>query len=252
LGNGGNKLDIGINTIMDKAGAFNNLYVSGAIGYSLRIAGAHNLSLAITGGYSQKSLDINNLTFDDQYVHGSYSSSNATSETVLYDKINYADVGFGLLWSSDYSRSESSLNGYIGVSGHHLNMPKESLTGETGVLLRRYTYLGGIKIFGENLIDFTPNIILSSQGGAYEAAVGLYLDLNFSDEGKLTVGCWYRDNDAIACLIKFDYKFFVVGYSYDIPNSGLGRAIPGLNTHEVSLSFKIHKKEKDSSLPMQP
>ncbi len=246
LGGGENKMDFGLNAVMENVGAYQNFYVSAAIGYSLKISESNNLSFSVTGGYIQKSLDIGSLTFDDQYVLGSYSPSNPTNETVLYDKKSYPDVGFGILWHSSLSRAESKLNGYLGVSGYHLTMPKESFTDETGVLERRFSYLGGIKIFGENKVDFTPNVIVTTQGGAYETSAGLYVDFAFSSYGKLTLGGWYRQDDAIACLVNFEYSGFGIGYSYDIPNSGLGNSITGLNTHEISLFFRMNMKDRNS------
>ncbi len=239
------KLDVGLNAIMDKAGAFNNINISLAVGYGLKVSKSSFLSLALSGGYIQKTLDVTGLTFDDQYVLGSYSASNQTGETVLNEKIGYPDVNFGLLWS--IRPDDSKLNAYIGFSGFHVTEPKETFTGEDGLLLRKFSFQSGLKILGENKLDFTPNIIVTKQSGAEEVAAGLYMDYHLSDVTKLTAGGWYRKNDAFACVIKIEVMNFVLGYSYDIPNSELGRSVSGLNVHEISLIFKMNKSEDESA-----
>ncbi len=238
------KLDFGLNAIMDKAGAFNNLNISLSVGYGLKITTSSYLSLALSGGYVQKSLDASNLIFDDQYVLGSYNSSNVTEETVLKENVGYPDVNFGLLWS--IRPDDSKLNAYIGASGFHMSQPNESFTNETGYLPRKFSFQSGLKIIGETKLDFTPNIIVTTQSGAQEVAAGLYMDYKLSDDAKLTIGGWYRIKDAFACILKVEFKNFVLGYSYDIPNSELGRTISGLNTHEISLSFKLNRYEEES------
>ncbi len=238
------KLDFGINAIMDKAGAFNNLNFTLAIGYGLKISESSYLSASVSGGYFQKTLDVGSLTFDDQYVLGSYSSTTVTGETVLNQKASYPDVNFGVLWS--IRPEDAKLNSYFGISGFHLTQPKETYTNQTGILPRKFSFQSGLKFIGDNKLDFTPNIFITSQSGAEEISAGLYLDYHLSDLFTLTIGGWYRQRDAFACVFKIEVDKFILGYSYDIPNSEIGRAIGGLNVHEISLSFKMNRNDEES------
>ncbi len=237
------KLDFGLNAQKFTAGAFSNLDFALSIGYNIRLTDNNYFSAAILGSYVQKSLDVSKLIFDEQYVLGSYNSSNPNSETVLNDKVTYPSIGFGALWY--YNEGESAkLNAFLGAAGYNLNKPNESFTGATGELPRRFTFNGGVKIIGANKIDVTPNVIYLIQGSSQLISAGLYLDYRLNDKSKLVLGSWYKVNDAVTFLIGFDYKLFTIGYGYDVVTSDVARTISGLNTHTISLSFKLDQASK--------
>ena len=99
--------------------------------------------------------------------------------------------------------------------------------GETSDLPRRYTFQVGIKIIGANKIDVTPNVIYLEQKGASLLATGIYLDYRINDKSKLVLCGWYKTKDAVTFLIGFDYKFFTIGYGYDVITSDVTKAING-------------------------
>jgi type IX secretion system PorP/SprF family membrane protein len=248
---GKNKLDIGISAMGDKAGAFNTFDGALAIDYNQEIAPNNILCLSLIGGYVQRSLDISKQTFDQQYVMGSYIAANPTNESTLSRNESHPDVGFGFMWFLNPSRATSKLNAYAGISGFHLNKPNESLLQGNAPLPMRFAYQGGVKIFGSNNVDLSPNFRLNIQNGNVEMATGLYVDYSFNDKAKFVIGAWYRTHDAIAFLIGFEHKNFVLGYSYDMINSGLNRVATQVNAHEITLSFKISRlaKSKNASYP---
>jgi len=235
------KLDFGLNAQKYTAGAFSTLDFDLSIGYNIRLADNHYFSAAILGSYVQKSLDVNSLTFDEQYVLGSYNSTNPNNETVLNNKITYPSVGFGLAW---YYNESSKLNAFLGASGYNLNKPNETYLNGSGQLPRRFTFIGGVKIIGANKIDVTPNVIYMSQNGSQVVSAGIYLDYKLNADSKLVIGSYYRLNDAVTFLLGFEHKFFTIGYGYDMITSSISKAIPGLNTHNVNLSFKLNQSKK--------
>ena len=239
------KLDFGLNVNNDQAGAFSNLDMSLSVGYSLQIAESGYLSFAIVGGYVQNTLSTNDLIFDDQYVLGSYSATNTSKELVLNQQAKYPDIGFGMMWYYNPVRDESKLNAYLGVSAYHLNKPNETFTSSTGSYLPpRISIQSGIKILGDNKLDFTPNIIISTQNGSEDISSGLYIDYLLNEKAKIVVGTWYRKHNAYSFLLAFEHKSFMFGYSYDMPNTALNLTISGLNTHEITLAYKLNMADK--------
>ncbi|MCH8902839.1 MAG: PorP/SprF family type IX secretion system membrane protein [Bacteroidetes bacterium] len=238
------KLDLGFNVLSDKAAAFSTLDISMAIGYNLQVSNSGFLSLSLSGGLIQKSLDATNLNFDDQYVLGMFDASNPTNANIASDVVSYPSIGFGLMWYFNPPQEDAMLNAYIGVSGYHLNEPNETMLGTTGVLPKRISYQGGLKILGEGNLNFTPNFIVTTQSGSEEVAAGLYVDYVLNESSKLVLGSWYRKNDAYAVMLAFDHKSFFIGYSYDITTSQISSSITGLNTHEITLSYKMNMAEK--------
>lgn len=237
------KLDIGLNAFNDKAGAFSNMDISLAVNYNLKIAENHNLSAAITGGYLQKSLDNKGLTFDSQYVLGSYNDANPANEQRINEKTGVPDVGFGVMWFYNPSKEVSKINAFAGFSIFHVNHPVFSNIKGNGELPVRYSYQTGLKILGEDKLDVMPNIIINSQQHNLDVAAGVYLNLKFNEDMKLIIGSWYRTNDAFPFMIGFDYKGIAIEYSYDMVSSQLGKFVPGTNANEITLSYKMIKKE---------
>jgi type IX secretion system PorP/SprF family membrane protein len=247
--NGGkSKLDVGLSVYNESAGAFQRLDAALAVGYNLEIAKNNNLSVSLMGGYIQNSLDASSLTFDSQYILGSYSASNASNELTLGRKTSVADASFGLMWFTNAPRSDSKLNAYAGVSGFHMNQPNESLLDGTSRLPMKFSFQGGVKIYGKNKIDISPNARFNIQNGNTETAIGLYADYLLNDDSKIVIGAWYRRNDAIAFMAGFDHKSFTIGYSYDMVSDPMITTISGLNAHEITLSFKLSQSKK-SNIP---
>jgi hypothetical protein len=58
------------------------------------------------------------------------------------------------------------------------------------------------------------------------------------------IGANYRFEDAISPFVGFTYKNMVLGASYDINSSDLGRMANGSNSFEISLSFIGRKATK--------
>jgi hypothetical protein len=55
------------------------------------------------------------------------------------------------------------------------------------------------------------------------------------------LGANYRFDDALSPFVGFTHKGMVLGVSYDINTSDLGKVVKGSNSFEISLSF-IGKK----------
>lgn len=242
---GKEKLDVGASALQDKQGAFTSLDASLAVGYNLQISNSGYISFSLLGGYVQKSLNTADLTFDSQYVLGSYNSANPTNETILDEKVSYPDAGFGAMWYFNPTKDDGGkLNAYLGASAFHLNQPNESFTGTEGTLPMRISYQGGIKILGENKIDFTPHVIVNSQKGAENTAAGLYVDYRLSEKLKASLGVWFRKKDAMAFHLGVEHAMFLLGVSYDMAVSDIRTYLPGANAYEVTLAYKLNMSEK--------
>jgi type IX secretion system PorP/SprF family membrane protein len=237
-----NKLDIGLNTFSDKVGAFNATDFALSLGYSVKMANTSQLSFALLGGYFQKSIGLSNLSFDEQYVAGSYNSFNPISEIIPNTKSSGADLGFGLMWYYNPDTSNSKINAFMGVSGYHLNTPNESFVNGGSSLPGKLSFQGGIKILG-NKVDVTPNVRVTTQQGAEEIAAGISMDYKANDKMKIVAGAWYRTHDAFAIALGLEHKSFTFGYSYDII-TGLNQYVSPVAANEISISYKLNFAEK--------
>ena len=151
---------------------------------------------------------------------------------------------FPFVLNKQPSKEASKINAYFGVSAFHVHSPNESYLNTTAKLPPHQSYQIGIKIMTEGNLDFSPHIQYNVQGGAEELAAGLYGDYNFDENMKATLGVWYRKNSALAFIAGYQHRLFMLGYSYDLGTSDLNRAVSGLNTHEITLGFKIDQTAK--------
>ncbi len=239
FGGDGQKIDIGFSAINDKYGAFNQMNFDLSVGYNLKISESDHISLALIGGYGQLSLDQASLTFDDQYVLGTYNASNATSANITRNKSGYADVGCGIMWYMN--ESNAKLNAYAGVSVYHMNRPNQTFTDGQGNLPMTFGFQSGVKIKGgDSKLDFIPNVRYVNQANNQNLALGSYFDYHFGESSKLRLGVWYRTSDAIALMLGFDHKSFVLAYSYDVMNATMSNYVMGVNSHEITLTYKLN------------
>ncbi len=251
-----NKLDIGVSVVSDKAGAFEDINASLALGYDLQITeSSHHISAAIYCGYEQKHLNTQGLTFDEQYVLGNFESGSSNEEAFLKEDINFIDIGFGLLWYyNPENEGEGQINAFAGISGYHMNKPNESLIENEGQLPELFTYITGVKIITNGKLDFSPNIRISTQQGSKDIATGFYTDYRLGEKNnKITFGVWYKQNSAFAFMLGLEISKVTLGYSYDLPGSQLNAVIPNSNTHEITLMFKLDRtKNKEFEYNMSP
>lgn len=246
INEGKSKLDLGLNALKDKAGAFGTTSFTLAAGYNLTLSEAGTLNFSLSGSFVQKSLDAASLTFDNQYVGGEYNSGNPNYEPVLNEKTSYPSVGFGAMWFYKPTGSKAKLNAYIGFSGFNLNEPNESLLSKEAGLPRRFSYQAGLMIKGAGKVDFMPNLKISTQKGASEIAAGTYMVYKVNELTKAILGAWYRPHDALAFALGFELKSMRLEYSYDLV-SDLNK-YASTSANEITLSYKLKEKEKKSQL----
>lgn len=88
----------------------------------------------------------------------------------------------------------------------------------------RYTAHAGIRFTLSDRFSITPNFLYLSQGTATEKMAGAYGQYKATSDVNLLIGANYRFEDAISPFFGFTYKNMMLGASYDINSSDLGKA----------------------------
>lgn len=247
----GSKLDLGLSVINDQAGAFNHMNAMLAVGYDLNLSEHHHFSAALTGGYSQVGLARDELTFDEQYVDGSFNEANPHNETSLGDQAGYADLGFGLLWYHNQGAPQDSgvVNAFAGLSGYHMNAPNATLVEGAGKVPRRFSSIIGVEYLPGGPFSFTPNLRVENQGGRSRIASGLYAGYWLEEGKEVQLGVWYKEDGSYAFGLGTEISGFRFSYTYDIPTSRIRTRFSGLQTHEISLSYALDYGEDRGPSP---
>ncbi|MFI5195953.1 MAG: PorP/SprF family type IX secretion system membrane protein [Chitinophagales bacterium] len=257
----GDYLSFGLVATYDKAGTINftSEQVYPAIAYNKALEDQHHtyLSVGLTGGFINRSVDMSKMTFSTQYVNGNYNSNNPTFESASFKSLNNYDVGAGVSLNSSldlYSR----FNYYLGASVYHINRPTEIFTGGD-VLVKlpmKFQFSAGFHVPINEQFSFTVNGNYSLQQPYSEFIFGGLFTWRAVPIGLPSIfafhfGAYYRMQDAIIPMIKIDYKNVSFGYSYDVNNSSLGTGASGAGATEITFYVRgTYNHKKDPRDPM--
>jgi hypothetical protein len=106
----------------------------------------------------------------------------------------------------------------------------------------RYTFHAGVRLSLSERFSVTPNVLYLSQGTATEKMIGAYGQYRAADDLSVLLGANYRFEDALSPFFGFTFKNMMLGASYDVTTSDLGKMVNGANSFEISLSI-IGKKQ---------
>lgn len=197
----------------------------------------HRIVMALQAGLIQRRFDATKLSFGDQWnpVTG-YNPGNPTADVLQNKNVSTFDMGAGIMYFD--ATANRKANVYIGYAASHLTKPKDKFSGTGDATLpMRHTIHGGVRLKLSNTVSLTPNALYLRQGNAQETMIGLYSQLKAAPETDILAGANYRFDDAISPFLGFSHKRIVLGVSYDINTSDLGKLVKGSNSFEVSLSF---------------
>ncbi len=208
------------------------------------------LSAGLMGGPVIQRFDPTKLSFDDQFINGSYSPTNPTKEVFTNTGFTYWDAAVGLNFSSTAGESTRY---YIGLGLFHFTKPKVAFQQQYDIVLNpKWVVNAGLSApvgDANKLIVYADYFM---QGGARQIQGGLLLshDLSAYDENHKTTisgGAFYRWNDALVPVLKLDYNQFAVGITYDVNVSKLKSASQYRGAYEITLSYKAFRNSVNSS-----
>src|SRR6185503_8959112 len=106
----------------------------------------------------------------------------------------------------------------------HLTRPDDQFSEKGNARLpMRYTVHAGVRITLSDVLSLTPNILYLKQGTATEKMAGAYARLIAAPGTDVMLGANYRYKDALSPFVGFAHKNMVLGVSYDLNTSDLGR-----------------------------
>jgi type IX secretion system PorP/SprF family membrane protein len=205
----------------------------------------HNLSLGVQGGVTNKSVQYQLLTYDNQYTTlngGGFDNALPSGENFQRQSRFTPIVNFGALYY--YAKQQSRINPFVGVSVFNLLTPNESFFGNTTKLpLRLYVHTG-IRINITELFYLLPKVLIMHQKNFNEQTFAL--DAGYfikSAELYLLGGLIYRTKDAFVVSAGFKKSNLTVRMSYDVNTSSLTNTSSGRGAFEISVTYIYQKKK---------
>ncbi|MFT6924302.1 MAG: type IX secretion system PorP/SprF family membrane protein [Crocinitomicaceae bacterium] len=232
--------------------AFNGT-VSAAYTTSIDKSKNHNISFGIQGGLTQKSVEHQLLSFNNQYTTnngGEFNTAVDPSENFAAQSVILPNVNAGFLYF--YAKQESRLNPFIGFSAFNLTQPKETFTGIDNRLPMRFYGHAGTRINITETFYLLPKVLYMQQlkFGELTFAVDAGYYLKGSDL-YLLAGAIYRNSgtftvsnaDAMVVSIGAKMDSFIAKVGYDVNISSLATVSNGRGGIELSFTYMKQKKK---------
>lgn len=234
----------------DQAGdsRFGTTQVNLTLSYIRSISRINNqfIAFGLQLGGAQRSIDYSQLMFDSQYDGSAYNPALSNNEQFAKSNFYFSDISAGIYWNI---LNHQSLGFDAGLSVFHINKPKQSLFDNNTIRLDRKLVMHfGSQFDATRKIHIYPGILFMSQGKYRELDIGtLTKFIKIPTEANylaLSLGLFYRVNDALNFVAGLDYKDVSVGLSYDVNLSTLVPASHSKGGFEISLICILNKNKK--------
>ncbi|MCY7421067.1 MAG: PorP/SprF family type IX secretion system membrane protein [Chitinophagaceae bacterium] len=228
----------------------NYLTLSTAFHKGLDEDGYHQIGAAFQGSFSNMTVDVTKVNFEDQLTSAGFTGVTSEPFTNTTLKSSYLDLNAGVLYTGS---SSDKNNFYAGISIYHLNRPKQYFTNNFFLLNPRTTFhAGGFFPVGQSTRLHLSGLF-STQAKASETVIGGAMEFVVADATvekpvSLYVGSWLRMNDAVIPYVGLEFSDFRLGLTYDATISSLKSASQGRGGMELSLIY-IKKSPDSRGLP---
>lgn len=232
IGLGGSLIkDVAGSGSLTSTSAFGSIAYHQLVGYNSLLSGGFSL------GYTNKRIDINKLSFDDQWNGRFYDTEIPSNEPFVNSSVSYLDLQVGLNYAVFVSE-----NMYVnaGLSIMHLNNPRESFFDPSvsdGRVEKRYTGFLNANIKIQDIWIVNPNVYVSKMGNAWETVLGVNANRDLGDNGaeQLIVGMYYRNNDALIPMFGYQVNDLRITVNYDATISTLSNLNGTRGAYELSI-----------------
>jgi len=246
---------LGAQFVTDKAGdlALTRNQFLFAPTYHLYLGNTENsyLSGSIMIGSIQSYFNKENAQLDDQFVNGSYSPSNPSSQPFNNSNYSYFDISAGMTLSGQLGNGDY----YLGGALFHANrMGVKNDLNSFFPIRHKWVINGGISAPVNGSLMFKGYADYTLQSGNNQLFFGGMFEFLLSEafeditETKFALGAFYRLNDAVIPYVKLQWQRFSIGFSIDKTVSQLNSAATSANSMEFTLSYTGIFKDDRSSL----
>lgn len=236
-------LNLGFNIMNQTAGDAGYKYLNayGSLAYSGVRFGPDNskqITIGIQAGLLSRRFDPAKFQFGDQWnpITG-YNPGATTADVISQTASSVFDIGTGISFIDNSPQKKANL--YGGVSAFHLTQPVDPFVNSSTKekLPMRIAFHAGASIIVADNLSISPNLLFMQQGNATEKMMGLYTQYVATESTDLLAGVNYRVGDAVSPFFGVGFQQVVLGISYDVNVSTLGKSVHGTNSMELSLTY---------------
>lgn len=214
----------------DVTGPTSRLGVYGSYAYNAVLTRTIRLSLGVSAGMQQFSVDGNQLRFFDPTTVGASAASrvvDASAGLWLYSPNFYVGLSGAQLFGNrlDFSYGPNQLG--VGAPGNSLK--------------RHYFATAGVRLPLSEDFSVVPSVLLKSVN---PAPLSLDINAKLKYRDLLWAGVSWRAFDSVVAMMGLSYEQFTLGYSYDAGTSELAGYNGG--SHEILIGLRLKKKNQNT------
>jgi type IX secretion system PorP/SprF family membrane protein len=228
------------------AGIMNETHIAASGGYEITIDPnkIHHLTTGIQLGLIQKSININKLTYDNQYNRdlGGFDTNINPGENFQNTNILLPEVNFGVYYYNQ--NPANNFKPYGGIAGYHLTQPKQVFLNNENRLPARIVGFWGTKFKLNEKFFADANFLYMKQTNNNLLNFGFLAYYHI--EGSNTsffMGPYYRNKDAAVIHTGVIYEQYYIRFSYDWNVSSLKAFSRSRGGFEISVSYLLEKRK---------
>ncbi len=221
----------------------NSLGISTAYHVGLDENDEHSLGLGFQATYNQRRIDFNRLSFGNQFGNDGYDATLPTGESLNNINRTYFDVNAGLMYNANLEDKSF----FVGGSVYNILRQKNNIQTEDFKMPTRYVLQAGGQVFVGEYGKVYFSLTNMGQAEANETTAGGAFGWQLTDSdtrNEVSLGMWYRYQDAVIPYIGYYYQGFQLGLSYDYTVSQLKTATQVRNAYELTLLFRGSDKSR--------
>jgi type IX secretion system PorP/SprF family membrane protein len=201
----------------------------------------HFISVGAQAGIIYRSVDVNKLTFDNQFTGDVFNPLASTNENFDRTSYIYPDIHAGASWTGIFGNTTAS----AGFGVQHLIKPDQTFLGEDVQLPVHIQTYAGAWLKRDDKLSFYPSLLWMSQQEFRELIFGMEIKLMMQQSTvkrrAVSIGGHYRIDDAVIPSFALYYDQWRFGISYDINTSSLEKASNGRGGPELNLTYIMKK-----------
>jgi type IX secretion system PorP/SprF family membrane protein len=247
------KIGVGVQVMNYQSGTGNynvfNILFSNAYDLTIDADENHHLSFGAQIGFTQKNIDVNKLTYGNQFTSkngGDFDITLPSGEIFNNVQFSTFNVNAGLLYY--YAKNNKFLNPFIGLSIFNLNQPTETFYQMNNKLSPRFYLHGGAKININEKIQLLPKFIYMKQLSAKQISASLLVHYFMKTADTYFIfGSTYRNKDAAVIEAGINKGRYIARISYDVTISSLQKVTQSRGGFELSATYIIRKVKSNTN-----
>lgn len=229
-------------------GAINTLHIAGLVTFHKALTDVFYISLGGSFGFTTKSLDPTDFSFNNQYTEQGFDLALANGEGFIRDSYSFLDVDAGI--SGTYTRGKNTRL-TVGVSLVHINRAGETYYLEANTNINRRAFRPVMHIngdFGFNGFNVEPGLLFSRDRGAQEFIYGSNFSLGLNTGSRVTFGMWHRWGESLVPLLGFEILRTRIYATYDINMQSLQNFASNRSAFEISVAHTGKWRERSGGI----